>query len=104
VRGERPEHDLAGSFVAPECVNCDGKRQLISIAWRPLYQPQFGQTMWGSLACWHCGQVERPGVLRTHAEARRLLLFAFEVFFFGTAMGFLLALVNARLRAAFYLF
>jgi hypothetical protein len=26
--------------------------------------------------------------LRTHAEARRLLLFAFEVFFFGTAMGF----------------
>ena len=37
----------------------------------------------------------------THAEARRLLLFAFEVFFFGTAIGFLLALVNARLRAAF---
>jgi hypothetical protein len=87
VCGKRASHDLAGGFVAAQRVNCNWKCQLTSIAWRPLYQPQFEQTIWGSFACWHCGQVDMPGVFSTQAEARRLLLFAFEVFFFGTAIG-----------------
>jgi hypothetical protein len=45
-----------------------------------------GQTTWGSLVCRHCGQTLRGGTDNVHALARRLRLFAFEVFFFGTAM------------------
>ncbi len=57
------------------------------MAWRPPYQPQFGHTTWGSLARWHCGHSLRGGGPRRHAEARRLRLFALEVFFLGTAIG-----------------
>jgi hypothetical protein len=57
-----------------------------SIAWRPPYQPQLGQTTWGSLAWRHCGQTLRGGSERRQAEARRLRLFDFDVFFLGTAM------------------
>jgi len=58
-----------------------------SIAWRPLYQPQFGHTTWGSLALVHCGHTERAGAFSTQLDARRLRLFALEVFFLGTAIG-----------------
>jgi hypothetical protein len=56
-----------------------------SIAWRPPYQPQLGQTTWGSLAWRHCGQTLRGGSERRQADARRLRLLALEVFFLGTA-------------------
>jgi hypothetical protein len=52
-----------------------------------LYQPQFGQTTWGSLAAEHWGQTDRAGAFNTQLEARRLRLFDFDVFFFGTAIG-----------------
>src|SRR6478752_4974409 len=42
--------------------------------------------MWGSLVAPHRGQVLRGGAERVQAEARRLRLFAFDVFFLGTAM------------------
>jgi hypothetical protein len=58
-----------------------------SIACRPLYQPQLGQTTWGSLAVVHCGHTERAGAFNTQLDARRLRLFDLEVFFFGTAIG-----------------
>src|SRR5207249_10033688 len=51
------------------------------------YQPQLGQTVWGSLAWWHCGHSLRAGASTRQAEARRLRLFDFEVFFLGTAMS-----------------
>jgi hypothetical protein len=35
---------------------------------------------------WHCGQMLRAGLFRTHALARRLRLLALDVFFFGTAI------------------
>jgi hypothetical protein len=62
-------------------------RYSTSRACRPLYQPQLGQTTWGSLALVHWGQTERAGVFNTQLDARRLRLFDFEVFFFGTAIG-----------------
>ncbi len=58
-----------------------------SMACRPLYQPQFGQTTWGVLAEVHWGHTERAGAFSTQLDARRLRLFALEVFFFGTAIG-----------------
>ena len=58
-----------------------------SMACRPLYQPQFGQTTWGVLAVVHWGHTERAGAFSTQLDARRLRLFDFEVFFFGTAIG-----------------
>jgi hypothetical protein len=58
----------------------------ISTAWRPLYHPQCGHTMCGTFAWWHWGQTLRLGLRSTQFEARRLRLFAFEVFFFGTAI------------------
>jgi hypothetical protein len=57
------------------------------MAWRPWYQPQVGQTTWGSLAAEHRGQMLRGGAERRQAEARRLRLLALLVFFFGTAMA-----------------
>ena len=56
------------------------------MACRPLYHPHVGQTTWGNLVWWHWGQTLRGGVERFHALARRLRLFALDVFFFGTAM------------------
>jgi len=50
-----------------------------------LYHPQWPQTTWGSLARRHCGQTLRAGAESVHAEARRLRLLDFDVFFFGTA-------------------
>ena len=41
----------------------------------------------GQLGRRHCGQTLRGGALSRQADARRLRLFAFEVFFLGTAMG-----------------
>ena len=57
------------------------------MAWRPWYHPQFGHTTWGSFAWRHCGQVLRGGADSFQADARRLRLFAFEVFFLGTAIS-----------------
>ena len=37
--------DFTRGLIAPEGVDCDRECQLTSIAWRPLYQPQFEQTM-----------------------------------------------------------
>jgi hypothetical protein len=39
------------------------------------------------LAVEHCGQTERAGAFSTQLDARRLRLFDFEVFFFGTAIS-----------------
>lgn len=55
------------------------------MAWRPLYQPQLGQTVWGTLAWRHWGQTLRAGTDSFQAPARRLRDFDLEVFFFGTA-------------------
>jgi hypothetical protein len=41
-----------------------------STAWRPLYQPQFEQTVWGTLAWRHWGQMLRAGSAIVHALAR----------------------------------
>jgi len=46
-----------------------------------------GQTTWGSFAVVHWGQTERAGAFSTQLAARRLRLFDFEVFFFGTAIS-----------------
>ena len=35
----------------------------------------------------HCGHTDRAGAFSTQLDARRLRLFAFEVFFLGTAIG-----------------
>lgn len=51
-----------------------------------MYHPHVGHTTCGSLALWHCGQTLRAGAFRTQLLARRLRLFALEVFFLGTAM------------------
>jgi hypothetical protein len=42
-----------------------------SITWRPPYQPQLPQTMWGCLTAPQLGQVERAGALRRQFDARR---------------------------------
>jgi hypothetical protein len=52
-----------------------------------LYQPQVPQTVWGTFGDAHRGQTERPGLRKVQAEARRLRLFALEVFFLGTAIS-----------------
>jgi hypothetical protein len=38
------------------------------------------------LAVLHWGHTERAGILSTQFDARRLRVFDFEVFFFGTAI------------------
>jgi hypothetical protein len=57
------------------------------MAWRPWYQPQFPQTTWGTLAALHRGHTLREGAVTVHADARRLRLFIFDVFFLGTAIA-----------------
>jgi hypothetical protein len=57
------------------------------MACRPWYQPQWGQITWGSFARRHCGQTLRAGARSVQADARRLRLFDFDVFFFGTAIA-----------------
>jgi len=59
--------------------------QLTSTATRPLYQPQLGQTTWGSFAEPHRGQLLRAGALSFQLLARRLRVFILDVFFLGTA-------------------
>lgn len=39
------------------------------------------------MAVVHWGHTERAGAFNTQLDARRLRLFALEVFFFGTAIG-----------------
>ena len=56
------------------------------MACRPLYQPQFPHTTWGSFADPQRGQRLRAGTSSVQAVARLLRLLALEVFFFGTAM------------------
>ena len=43
--------------------------------------------MWGTLAAPQRGHTLREGALSVHADARRLRLFIFEVFFLGTAIA-----------------
>lgn len=62
-------------------------RQSTSRAWRPLYQPQLLHTTWGALVALQRGQTLRGADLSCQLEARRLRVLAFEVFFFGTAIG-----------------
>jgi hypothetical protein len=62
-----------------------GRGQATSIAMRFLYQPQFGHTVCGVLALPHRGQVLRAGAPSFQAPARRLRVFDFDFFFFGTA-------------------
>jgi hypothetical protein len=51
-----------------------------------LYQPQVPHTLCGRFAAPHRGHVLRAGAASVQADARRLRLFAFEVFFLGTAI------------------
>jgi len=60
------------------------------MAWRPPYHPQLPQARWGRLVALQRGQALRDVEPTRHAEARRLRLFDFDIFFFGTAMAFLL--------------
>jgi hypothetical protein len=57
------------------------------MAWRPWYQPQFPHTTCGILAAPHRGQTLRDGAFTVQADARRLRLFIFDVFFLGTAIA-----------------
>src|SRR5262245_27253637 len=43
---------------------------LRSIAWRPLYQPQFGQTWWGSFGEWQWSHSSSFGTLRARWARR----------------------------------
>jgi len=52
-----------------------------------LYQPQFPHTTCGRFTAPQRGQVLRAGVAIRQAEARRLRLLDFEVFFLGTAIS-----------------
>jgi hypothetical protein len=56
------------------------------MAWRPWYQPQLLQTTWGTFTAPHRGQVLRAGAPSVHAEARRMRVLDFDIFFLGTAM------------------
>jgi hypothetical protein len=56
------------------------------MAWRPWYQPQLPHTTWGTLVTPQRGQVLRGGAWSVHAEARRMRVFDFDIFFLGTAM------------------
>ncbi len=51
------------------------------------YHPQFGQTVCGVLALAQRGQVLRAGAASFQLPARRLRVFDFDFFFFGTATG-----------------
>jgi hypothetical protein len=42
-----------------------------SITWRPPYQPQLLQTMWGCFTAPQFGHVERAGAANFQFEARR---------------------------------
>ena len=64
-----------------------GKGYSTSIAWRSWYQPQLPHTTCGVFAAPHRGQTLRDGALSVHADARRLRLFIFDVFFLGTAIA-----------------
>jgi hypothetical protein len=74
------------------------------MAWRPWYQPQLPHTMWGTFATPQRGQTLREGAFSVHAEARRLRLFIFEVFFLGTAIakrgGYRLAAASLEFQVA----
>src|SRR5919202_6133795 len=72
---------------SPVPASMPAARYSTMMACRPPYHPQLWHTTWGSLARRHCGHVLRGGAARLHAPARRLRLLAFDVFFFGTAIG-----------------
>jgi hypothetical protein len=55
------------------------------MATRSLYQPQEGHTVCGNLAAEHRGQTLRDGADNFQLPARRLRVFDFDFFFFGTA-------------------
>jgi hypothetical protein len=57
------------------------------MAWRLWYHPQLGHTTWGSFTALQRGHTLREGDSSFQALARRLRLFAFEVFFLGTAIA-----------------
>jgi hypothetical protein len=57
------------------------------MAWRPLYQPQLGQTVCGIFAAEQRGQLLRATVPILQLLARRLRVFDLDFFFFGTAIG-----------------
>ena len=57
-----------------------------STAWRPLYQPHVGHTVWGSLTAVHRGHVLRDGARSFQLLARPLRTFILDFFFLGTAM------------------
>ena len=56
------------------------------MAWRPLYQPQLGHTVWGTLAASQRGQLLRATTPIFQLLARRLRVFDLDFFFFGTAI------------------
>jgi hypothetical protein len=47
---------------------------------------QFGHTLWGSFGSWHCGHTDNAGADFTIFADFLELVFALDVFLFGTAM------------------
>ena len=52
--------------------------------------------MWGRLVAPQRGQMLREGALTRQADARRIRVFDFDIFFFGTGMFWLSRSVQAR--------
>jgi hypothetical protein len=70
------------------------------MAWRPPYQPQFPHARCGRLVAPQRGQALRADGPSRHDDARRLRLFDFDIFFFGTAMGVPASCGRRRRRVA----
>ena len=89
--GSSPRDDRVGCMVAAHGVDGDGEHrmggrgQATSTATRFLYQPQVGHTLCGVFAFPQRGQRLRAGASSRQAPARRLRVFDFDFFFFGTA-------------------
>lgn len=73
-----------------------------STACRPLYQPQVGHTVCGTFAALQRGQTLRAVEPSFQLLARRLRVFDFDFFFFGTAMALSLRVVSAVFRGGCY--
>jgi hypothetical protein len=66
------------------------------MACRPAYQPQLPQTWCGRFEAPQRGQRLRADSVTFHAEARRLRVFDFDIFFLGTGMTRILEFEEGR--------
>ena len=81
----RPAHSHAVTLNSSDCEPA-AATYATSTAWRPLYQPHVGHTVWGSLTAVHRGHVLRDGARSFQLLARPLRTFILDFFFLGTAM------------------